>query len=86
MGENGSLYVSEKETIHVASIPVETIDTTGAGDAFIGCFAAVFCDTGNIVHAMEIASEFASLSTTKRGTQMSFPKRHELKTQWSENR
>jgi len=78
MGENGSLYVSREKTVHVASVSVETIDTTGAGDAFIGCFAAIFCETGDIVGSMTIASEFAGISTTKRGTQISFPKRHEL--------
>ena len=78
MGEQGSLYVSKEETVHVGSVPVETVDTTGAGDAFIGCFAAVFCETGDIVGSMKIASKFAGVSTTKRGTQMSFPGRHEL--------
>ncbi len=39
LGENGSLLVTEKEALHVPAIPVKALDTTGAGDAYVGSLA-----------------------------------------------
>ena len=39
LGANGSLLATRDETFHVPPFPVQSLDSTGAGDAFIGSFA-----------------------------------------------
>jgi ribokinase len=59
----------------VPAVPVEAIDTTGAGDAFVGAFAfglAAGLDEGR---AVRLAIACASDSVTKPGTQSSFASR-----------
>lgn len=72
LGAKGSLYVSPRETRLVPPFPVAPVDTTGAGDAFIGSFACFFLQTGDVFAAMERANRYAALSTTREGTQKSF--------------
>lgn len=51
------------------------MDTTGAGDAFIGALAYVLATNPNadLKKAVEVACFVASDSTTRPGTQISFP-------------
>ncbi len=72
LGEKGSLLLTRDEETLVEPFRVESKDTTGAGDAFIGCFAAYLVETGDIRKAMETANRYAALSTTRPGTQKSF--------------
>ena len=51
---------------------VKTIDSTGAGDAFIGSFAVFLAEGYSELKAVRRASLYASLSTTEVGTQKSF--------------
>jgi ribokinase len=78
LGRKGSVYISEKVERLVSSIKVQSLDTTGAGDAFIGCFAACYCETGNIIESMEISNRYAAISTLNAGTQKSFVSRTEF--------
>jgi ribokinase len=66
-----------KEKI-VPTLKVKAVDTTGAGDAFIGCFAEHYAACGDIEAAMERASLYAALSVTKKGTQDSYAERAEF--------
>jgi ribokinase len=78
MGSRGVMWVT-KEKIHtVDSHKVAAIDTTGAGDAFIGCFAHFFVQNGDVLNAIKMATAFAALSVTKRGTQTSYPSMEEV--------
>lgn len=72
LGDKGCLLVTRDEETLVPAFKVKSIDTTGAGDAFIGCFAVSYVETGNIVTAMETANRYAALSTMRPGTQKSF--------------
>jgi len=73
LGEKGSLYISREEDRLVPAFRVASVDTTGAGDAFIGCFAAKYIETRDVQKALESANKYAALSTMKNGTQKSFP-------------
>ncbi len=75
MGAHGSLLVDEDGTRRVEAYHVEAVDTSGAGDAFIGCFACCYIEQRDIIAAMKAASAFAALSVTKRGTQKSYPEK-----------
>jgi ribokinase len=78
MGSQGVMWVTKEKSQTVSSHKVAAIDTTGAGDAFIGCFAHFFVQNGDVLHAIKKATAFATLSVTKRGTQISYPSMEEL--------
>lgn len=72
LGERGCLLLEDSTQKFIPAFKVKSVDTTGAGDAFIGCFAVSFCETGNLEDALRAASRYAALSTTRPGTQKSF--------------
>ena len=78
LGAKGSLYVDRKEHFHVDPFPVKPVDSTGAGDAFIGAFIFDYLMTRDIAGAMMLANRYAALSTTREGTQKSFLLRSEF--------
>lgn len=73
LGEQGALYVGEEGEFQVPGQRVEARDTTGAGDAFIGCFIQHWNRDGSIRQAMEQAVAYSACSVTARGTQTSYP-------------
>ena len=73
MGSRGSLWISKTGEYLAKPINVNAVDTSGAGDAFIGCFSHFFTQTGDVTSALEKASIFAGLSVTEKGTQSSYP-------------
>lgn len=72
MGERGSIWLAEGVEEFVPSLKVNSIDSTGAGDAYIGCFAETYARTENVIDAMQRASKYAALSVTRKGTQDSY--------------
>ena len=72
MGSRGSLWLAEGVEEFVPTLKVDSVDSTGAGDAYIGCFAETFARTGKILESMKRASKYAALSVTKKGTQDSY--------------
>ena len=71
-GEQGVLYVEEDEIIKFKAPKVDAIDTTGAGDAFVGSFVYGLSKDLKVNDAINLAIDKASLSVTKRGTQSSY--------------
>ncbi|EEX67915.1 MULTISPECIES: ribokinase [Mitsuokella] len=78
MGSHGSMWISKEGKHLVKPFKVNAIDTSGAGDAYIGCFACCYVQTGDILSSMKTASAFAALSVTKRGTQKSYPEKEDV--------
>jgi len=68
---------------HLAAHPVAPLDTSGAGDAFIGCFAASLASGVSEREAIERATVYAALSTLSAGTQMSFASRERFDREWA---
>lgn len=79
MGSRGVMWITDRGTQIVDSFKVDAVDTTGAGDAFIGCFAYNYIQNGDIVQSIKMANAFAALSVTKRSTQNSYPSMDEVK-------
>lgn len=85
LGKEGStLYFKNGQNIHVPSYKVSVVDTTGAGDAFIGSFLAemikkdlVFSEV-NVKGALSISNGKAALTTTKFGGMSSIPTQQEF--------
>jgi ribokinase len=67
---------------HVPAFQVQALDTTGAGDAFIGSFAVFLGEGIPEKEALRRANLYAALSTTKVGTQKSFWTRAEFEKEW----
>ncbi len=82
LGANGSLLASRDASEHLPAFPVKSIDSTGAGDAFIGSFAVFLADGVPEREAVRRANLYAGLSTTGVGTQKSFYDRARFDAEW----
>ena len=71
-GEKGVLYVEDDEIIKFKAPKIDAVDTTGAGDAFVGSFVYALSKDLKVKDAINLAIDKASLSVTKRGTQSSY--------------
>jgi len=78
LGVQGSTFINDKEFIHVNAHKVNAIDTTAAGDTFIGAFVTKLSEGASVKEAMEFASKASSITVTRRGAQVSIPYRKEL--------
>ena len=83
LGANGSLLASRGSMEHLPPFPVTSIDSTGAGDAFIGSFAVFLAEGVTEREAVRKANLYAALSTTSVGTQKSFYDRSRFEAEWN---
>jgi ribokinase len=83
LGANGSLLAGSKGSTHVPPFPVNSVDSTGAGDAFIGSFAVFLAEGLQENEAVRKANLYAALSTTAIGTQKSFFDRAHFDSEWA---
>ena len=83
LGANGSLLAGRGVSEHVPPFAVKSIDSTGAGDAFIGSFAVFLAEGVAELEAVRRANLYAGLSTTGVGTQKSFYDRARFDAEWT---
>jgi ribokinase len=83
LGANGSLLAGRGISEHVPPFAVKSIDSTGAGDAFIGSFAVFLAEGVPEQEAVRRANLYAGLSTTGIGTQKSFYDRARFDAEWA---
>jgi len=83
LGSRGSLLAGPAGHVHVPPFAVTATDTTGAGDAFIGSLAVFLAEGISEQDALARANLYAALSTTRVGTQKSFPTRAEFEAEWA---
>lgn len=72
LGEKGAVLVDENKIHYFDAPSVNAIDTTGAGDSFIGTFAYELSESNSPESCIKKAVEKASQSVTKKGTQSSY--------------
>ena len=82
LGEKGALLAGSEGMELIPSYKVNTKDTTGAGDAFIGSFAVFLAEGMPERDALAHANLYAGLSTMGVGTQKSFLKRNRFNKEW----
>jgi ribokinase len=81
LGSQGAVYISADGQLTKVSAPkVTAIDTTGAGDAFVGAFAYSLASGSDPVSAMTSGIKVASFSVTRKGAQSSYPDQAEIAT------
>lgn len=78
LGENGSLLVTEGQSLQVPAVPVKALDSTGAGDAYVGSLAYFMAAGQPLPEAMRRANHIAAISVQSSGTQSSFPSAADL--------
>jgi ribokinase len=78
LGANGALFGDQ----HIAPFAVEPVDTTGAGDAFIGSLAVFLSSGYSELEAISRANLYAALSTLAIGTQKSFVDAERFNQEW----
>jgi ribokinase len=83
LGEKGSLLAGRESMEHIPAFKMNSIDSTGAGDAFIGSFAVFLGEGLPERDAVQRANFYAGLSTTGEGTQKSFYDRKRYDAEWA---
>ncbi|MFC4511510.1 MULTISPECIES: ribokinase [Streptomyces] len=78
LGGEGALVLEAAEPIRIPGVPVEVIDTTGAGDAFTGALALRLARGATLEEAARFAVRVGAASVTRPGAQPSYPTAEEL--------
>ena len=81
LGSEGAVLITSEGNLTRVSAPkVNPVDTTGAGDAFVGVFAFGLASGKNPEDAMKLGVKVASMSVTRKGAQSSYPSQAEIET------
>ncbi len=86
LGGDGVKYSDGKEIFNIPAIKVEVVDTTGAGDTFLGAFMVGINNNMTISDSIYFANICAGLKTTKLGAQTGMPKLTEVKKYIKKNK
>lgn len=78
LGIRGALALHEGRVLHEGIVPVQAVDTTGAGDTYTGYFLAELMTSGSVEQAMRIAAAAAALEVTRPGAAAAVPKADEV--------
>jgi len=80
LGRRGSFFKNRSQEFWMKAFKVKAVDTTAAGDAFLGAFACGLSDEKPIQEALRFANAAGALATTRLGAQPSLPFRKEVET------
>lgn len=78
LGAQGSLLVQGRHTYHIPAKKVEVVETTGAGDSYVGALAYGVVRGLTLAKAADIATLAASITIKSTGAQPSMPKLEQL--------
>jgi ribokinase len=78
LGRNGSLLLTNNYCKHIPPLKVKIIDSTAAGDAFIGALAFAIVNGYSMEDAVQYANIAGGLTVTRKGAQTSLPKADEV--------
>ena len=78
LGAKGALVIADGRVRSIAAPNVTTVDTTAAGDAFVGALAASLSSGYGLLESAQYASKAAAISVTRMGAQSSLPKASEV--------
>lgn len=79
LGSRGCKAIQDGEIFDVSGVKVEVVDTTGAGDCFCGALVSHISKANSLNDSLIFANKAASLSVTKLGASISFPKLIDMK-------
>lgn len=80
LGSRGCIFstANTNEKIHIPARLVKAVDTTAAGDCFVGALTVGLCEGMAMIAAIEFANDAAAISVTRFGAQPSLPYRDEV--------
>lgn len=78
LGERGCFYSSKEESFFVPAFQVDAVDSTAAGDAFVGALAIGLASGWDSKRRLLFASASGALACTRKGAQSSLPFREEV--------
>jgi ribokinase len=85
LGPKGLFFKNRLEEIWMETFKVKVVDTTAAGDAFMGALACGLAENKPIRDVLRLANGVGALATTKMGAQPSLPSRKEVEVFLSKN-
>jgi ribokinase len=77
-GDSGDLVVTREEQHLLEHLAVDSVDATGAGDAFMAGLAAALAEGRSLLDAANLGSAAAAFSTTRLGARAGLPRREDL--------
>jgi len=80
LGAAGAVVFDRDRTVWIDAHPVAPVDTTGAGDAFVGALGAALCRGASLDDATAYANASAAMAVTRRGAGPSMPFRAEVES------
>jgi len=78
LGSKGALIVNKDTSTHVEPYQVDVVDTTAAGDAFIGGLASALDSASSLADAVRYGCACGAIATTKFGAQPSLPTKEDV--------
>lgn len=81
LGDKGSLWVNAQKSLSILPHPVQAVDTTAAGDSFLGAFVTALSQHKEVIDALNFASLCSSFTVTKKGAIASLPKLEDIETE-----
>jgi ribokinase len=78
LGEEGSVTLADGVLVKVAAYDVEYVDTTGAGDAYLGALVAQLGFGSDLIEAMAYATAASALTVCEEGAQQAMPSRADV--------
>ena len=73
LGSKGCIYADEKQILHQNAFQVDAVDTTGAGDTFIGYYLAELARGATAAKAIRVACGASAISVSRMGASPSIP-------------
>ena len=80
IGDRGAMAFTDGDIIIIPGRKVKAIDTTGAGDCFVGALAASMAEGKTFTESLAVANMAASISVTREGAGSSMPNLEEVTT------
>lgn len=80
LGADGGCYINDKKIMKFPAYQTKAIDTTAAGDTFIGAYVAQIASGASVIKAIDFASLASSITVSRIGAQQAIPTLSELTT------
>jgi ribokinase len=84
LGAQGAIAFAGKQGWEIGTLPVKPVDTTGAGDAFVGALAAALDEGADLPTALRWGSTAGALACLTAGAQPSLPLRADIEKRMGE--
>ena len=78
LGAKGALFYQHGDPIRQSAYPVEPVDTTGAGDTFLGAFLAQYSQGQSAERALQFAAGASAIQVTREGAAPAIPDAKEV--------